>query len=228
MVKYRLRAGFSVDVGFPISGAQVLEAVSFTNLTLAKLPATLYRSLDFKTTSAIVGSVFCDALASRTDGIANPIEKGHPDIIPLAGASASEEQLRNYPQGLEVKCTVGNVERGANLRAGIKRIGKLTGITWQAHHREVAELMGLVWDFVQTDVDFEFPAVTAVCYTDDLSRDDWGEISGTTGRNTKVTGMRASGKRKMAAGWVMMIEDPEYLEVYMRVLGIDLTDSSKL
>ena len=95
MARYRLRTGFRIDVGFAVSVTQVLEAVDLTNSILTNLPAGVYRSLDYKTTSAIVGSVFCDALASRSTGIINPIEKGHPDIIPPAGASASEEQLRN-------------------------------------------------------------------------------------------------------------------------------------
>lgn len=223
VVRYRLRTSFNIDVGFLVSAKQVLEAAELTNSILMDLPAGLYRSLDYKTTSAIVGSVFCDALASRTQGIVNPIEKGHPDIIPKAGEKTTEEQLRNYPKGLEVKCTVGNIEQGANLRAGEGRVGRLTGITWQAHHREVKELMGLVWDFVQAEERFCFPGLTAAFYANDLNREDWGEISGITGRNTKVTGMRASGKRKMGNGWVMLMDDPQYLAVYPRVLGMNLT-----
>lgn len=222
MIKYRLRPDFNIHVGFSVTAKHVLEAAEFTNSTLTGLPPGLYRSLDYKTTSAIVGSLFCDALASRTDGIVNPIEKGHPDIIPPTAATATEQQLRNYPVGLEVKCTIGNVEQGANLRAGQDRVGRLTGITWQAHHREVKELMGLAWDFVQTQKTFRFPGLTAVFYADSLNPDDWGEISGTTGRNTKVTGMRASGKRKMGVGCVTLIDDAHYLAVYPRLLGVSL------
>ena len=35
-------------------------------------------------------------------------------------------------------------------------------------------------------------------YSDQLLPSDWGEISGITGRNTKVTAMVKSGKEKMA------------------------------
>ena len=118
MARYRVRDDFRIDVGFSVSATQVLEAVNLTNSNLIDLPTGLYRSLDYKTTSAIVGSIFCDSVARNTLGIVNPIEKGHPDVIPPAGASASEEQLRNYPEGLEVKCTIGNIKQGANLRAG--------------------------------------------------------------------------------------------------------------
>ena len=219
LLKYKSRSGFSINVGFAVSAVQISEAVDLTNASLTSLPAALYRSLDYKTTSAIVGSIFCNQIAGTTTGIINPIEKGHPDIIPPVGESASEAQLRNYPEGLEVKCTIGNIEQGANLRAGQRRVAKLTGISWQAHHREVKELMGLVWDFVQVKDKFLFPSLTAVFYADDLTSDDWGQISGTTGRNTKVTGMTISGKRKMANGWVTLIDDPDFWATYSRVLG---------
>jgi hypothetical protein len=222
LIKYRVQNGFRVDVGFVVTASSVTKAAELTNAILMDLPAGLYRSLDFKTISAVVGSVFCDALASRTKGIVNPIEKGHPDIIPPAGAKATEAQLRNYPQGLEVKCTVGNIQQGADLRAGEQRVDKLTGITWQAHHREVKELMGLVWDFVQAKEKVKFPGVTGVFYAANLRQEDWGEISGTTGRNTKVTGMRTSGKQKMGTGWVMLIDERAYVEKYSRVLGFAL------
>ena len=218
-IKYKLRSDFRIEVGFTVSIAQVSEAVDLTNLSLISLPEALYRSLDYKTTSAIVGSIFCAQIANITTGIINPIEKGHPDIIPSAGELASEEQLRNYPEGLEVKCTVGNIKQGVKLRAGESRIERLTAITWQAHHQEVKEVMGLVWDFVQIKDRFRFPALTAVFYADDLTHDDWGKISGTTGRNTKVTGMKSSGKRRMANGWVMLIADPKFWSTYSRVLG---------
>lgn len=221
MTNYRSRSGFVVDVGFVVTTQHVLEATELTNAVLVDLPATLYRSLDYKTISAVVGSIFCDALASKSDAIVNPIEKGHPDLIPPDGAKASEAQLRNYPRGLEVKCTVGNIETGANLRAGRQRIERLIGITWQAHHREVKELMGLVWDFIQSKHEFRYPAITGVFYTQKLVREDWGEISGTTGRNTKVTGMRTSGKQKMGAGWLLLFDDRRYIEKYHRLLGFD-------
>ena len=222
MIKYRIGSTFQANVGYAVSANQVAEAADRTNATLKRLPAPLYRSLDYKTTNAIIGSVFCDALSSQTEGIVNPIEKGHPDIIPPAGANATEEQLRNYPQGLEIKCTVGNIEQGANLRAGEERVSRITAITWQAHHREVKELMGLVWDFVQSEDTFLFPGITAICYANDLVQEDWGTISGTPGRNTKVTGMRTSGKQKMGFGWVLLMDDPRFLTTYTRVLGISL------
>jgi hypothetical protein len=203
-----------------VNASDVLHAATVTNGVLSALPASLYRSLDFKTSSAILGAVFCEHLADRTRAMVNPIEKGHPDIVPRAAAGATEAQLRNYPSGLEVKSTIGNIVQGANLRAGVKRVAQITGITWQAHHRDVRELMGLAWDFVQERESFHYPGITGVFYSSGLVAEDWGTISGTTGRNTKVSGMRSSGKNKMGQGWVLVWDDDTYVEVFERVLGV--------
>ncbi len=219
-MSYRVRKDFSVRVGFNLNASDVVHAATLTNGVLSTLPASLYRSLDFKTSSAILGAVFCEHLADRTRAMVNPIEKGHPDIVPRAAAGATEAQLRNYPSGLEVKSTIGNIVQGANLRAGVKRVAQITSITWQAHHRDVRELMGLAWDFVQERDSFYYPGITGVFYSSDLVMDDWGTISGTTGRNTKVSGMRASGKNKMGQGWVLIWDDDAYVEVFERVLGV--------
>ena len=222
-MRYRVNSLFRIDVGFVVTGNNVFDALEKTNRLLSELPTNLYKTIDYKTTSAMIGSLFCESLASFTRSIVNPIEKGHPDIIPLAGAQASEEELRNYPFGLEVKCTVGNVSKGADLRAGEVRVKSLANITWQAHHREVKALLGLVWDFVDNGSKFHYPAISGVFYSDSLEEDDWGAISGTTGRNTKVTGMKASGKVKMGNGWVALLDDEEYLNKYKRFLDFSLT-----
>ncbi len=221
-MKYRVRKDFAIRVGFDVRQRHVLAAVELTNEILSDLPASLYRSLDFKTVSSVIGSIFCDTLAKETKAIVNPIEKGHPDLVPSSAAGATEAVLRKYPEGLEIKCTVGNIEQGANLRAGQQRVGRLTGITWQAHHREVAALMGLAWDFANAKDSFHFPAITGVFYADNLKEDDWGAVSGTTGRNTKVSGMRVSGKDKMATGWVLLLDDDAYLASFARTLGTPL------
>jgi len=209
---------FEINCGFDVNIPHILTAIEQTNNILQSLPSTIYKTIDYKTTSSIVGSVFCESLAIIVGAIVNPIEKGHPDIIPIEGKNSSEELLRNYPVGLEIKCTVGNITKGADLRAGQTRIKSLTGITWQAHHREVKELLGLVWDFARSEHEFNYPKVTAVFYANNLIIDDWGEISGTQGKNTKVSGMRASGKLKMGQGWIAVIDDEEYLATYQKLL----------
>lgn len=218
MLNYRCKPKFKIDCGFIVTGEAVCSAVVQTNAILGDLPANLYKSIDYKTTSAMIGSVFCERLANEVGAIVNPIEKGHPDLVPPAAIRCTEEELRNYPQGLEIKCTIGNIETGANLRAGQTRIEALVGVTWQAHHREVAELLGLVWDFAEDGRAFNYPAICGAFFSDSLCEDDWGQISGTTGRNTKVSGMAASGKEKMGKGWVVVVEKDKYLTAYSRYL----------
>jgi hypothetical protein len=218
-MNYRIREGFSTNVGFRVAAGNVWNACIAANDGLSHLPRSLYQAIDLKTISAIVGALFCEALAGEVGAIVNPIEKGHPDIVPPEARNASEQTLRNYPYGLEVKCTVGNVATGSNLKAGQKRVSHLSSVTWQAHHREVVDLMGVVWDFAVGQSDFLFPGITGVFYCPNLCADDWGAISGTTGRNTKVSGMRVSGKTKMANGWVVLLDDPDYYRATERTLG---------
>jgi hypothetical protein len=61
-----------------------------------------------------------------------------------------------------------------------------------------------------------------------LTVEDWGEISGTTGRNTKVSGMKSSGKEKMGTGWVLMLNDSKYISKYTRLLKSDLGGQTRL
>jgi hypothetical protein len=217
-VEYRVNDAFELHCGFEVRPEMVADSAALTNGILADLPASLYRSIDFKTTSSVVGAIFCETLADKVGAIVNPIEKGHPDIVPIEASGATEARLRNYPEGLEIKSTIGNIELGANLRAGERRISKLTGLTWQAHHQEVTHLMGLTWDFTNAAQSFDYPAITGVFYGRDLTADDWGSIAGISGRNTKVSGMRSSGKEKMGAGWIVLYENPEYLAAFRRYL----------
>ncbi|WP_017306736.1 hypothetical protein, partial [Spirulina subsalsa] len=113
---YILKPNFNIDCGFNLNGNHIKSALDQTNRFLETIPSTVYKNIDYKTTSSIVGSMFCHAIADVVGAIVNPIEKGHPDIIPIAGKDASEGELRNYPVGLEVKCTVGNIPKGSNLR----------------------------------------------------------------------------------------------------------------
>ena len=211
---------FSINLGFDINEGDILQATNRLNDFLAILPPSLYRNIDFKTTGALIGAVYCTKLSEEIKGATvNPIEKGYPDIIPVVGLCASEEELRNYPKGLEIKGTIGNLKTGIKLSAGEPRIDFLSGITWQAHHREGKLLLGFVWDFISLIDGFYYPAITAVYFTNNLSTEDWGEISGITVRNTKVSGMRKSGKIKMASGNILIINEPHYIKRYKELLG---------
>ncbi len=220
---YIINKKIEIECGFTVSSEDIQFAALMTSNQLEELPFALFQSINLKALSGMLGALFALFLAERVGGIVNPIEKGHPDIIPESGKNASEELLRNYPEGLEIKCTVGNVSKGSDLETGQKRLPQLTGITWQAHHREVESLMGLVTDFAGNIRDGKFyPAITGVFYAGQLNMSDWGEISGTTGRNTKVTGMAASGKRKMGEGWVLLLNDNSYIDRYKKLLSFNL------
>ncbi len=219
---YSINPKLNISCGFEVNTQHIESALNQTNEFLEIIPSSVYKTIDYKTTSSIVGSMFCHSIANVTGAIVDPIEKGHPDVIPKKGEKSSEELLRNYPVGLEIKCTVGNITQGTNLGAGQPRIDSLTGITWQAHHREVEKLLGLVWDFVKSDRDFNHPKVTAIFYTSNLITDDWGKISGTEGRNTKVTSIISTGKQKMGQGWVALIDEPQYKKMYQKIMKFSI------
>lgn len=227
LLSYKIRADFSTFCGFTVTSNDIAYAAVMTSNQLQALPFTLFQSIDLKALSGIVGAFFGGHLSKRVGAILNPIEKGHPDIIPRSGQNASEMQLRNYPDGLEIKSTVGNVKKGSNLQTGEKRLSVLTGLTWQAHHQEVKRLLGLVIDFGgQIYGGRHFPIITAAFYADNLETENWGQISGTTGRNTKVTGLRASGKRKMGAGWTVILDKQEYQQKYENLLSFQVEDGN--
>lgn len=225
--EYIINSDINVDFkkycGFEVSIQDILQAIEETNSTLTTLPYTVFQSIDFKSTSGMIGALFCNGVANNTDGIVNPIEKGYPDIIPnISPELFNETVLKNYPFGMEVKCTAGNLKTGSNLKTGDTRIEKLSSLTWQAHHREGNRLLGLVWDFVELeDSSNSYPIITGAFYSNDLTVDDWGKISGTTGRNTKVTGLNKSGKLKMGNGWIAILNDERYIKKYSQIFKIN-------
>src|SRR3989344_5680860 len=216
LIKYRLRDDINIECGFVCKGNHILAAVLKTDDVISELPLSLFKSINFKTTSALIGSIFAEHLAFITGSIVNPIEKGHPDIIPISGSDSNEQELRNYPKGIEIKVTVGNIIQGKKLKAGDERIDFLTGITWQAHHREVSSLMGVIWDFIEYK-NKKVPLITGIFFSVKLNAHDWGKISGLSGRNTKVTVMTASGKKKMGNGWILILDNKKYLSKYTRL-----------
>lgn len=219
-MNYIINTNVVFDCGFEINSENIVAAINHTNNSLLGMPWVLFKNIDFKTMSSIIGAFFCSSIAQLTPGIVNPIEKGHPDIVPPEALTATEEQLRNYPKGLEIKCTIGFVKKNSNLSAGHSRIDSLNGITWQAHHQEVGELLGIVFDFLPTADGHPYPIITGAFYSDNLSIDDWGQISGTTGRNTKVCGMLTSGKEKMGTNWIAILNDPRYINTYKKIFKI--------
>ena len=71
---------FSIDVGFRVNTAHILESVHTTNATLATLPDNLFKAIDYKTTSAMIGAIFCQtplSLRYRLDLRAGTMVRGN-------------------------------------------------------------------------------------------------------------------------------------------------------
>ncbi|MCM1023986.1 MAG: hypothetical protein NC395_08025 [Prevotella sp.] len=116
---------------------------------------------------------------------------------------------------------MGSVPTGCNIAKAAPRIAFLNDLTWQAHHQEVEELLGITYDYFGVTGGYK-PAVTAAFYSNKLTPSDWGNISGTSGRNTKVCRMTASGKQKMSEGWLAVINISDYIEKYTHILNFEI------
>ena len=212
---FRLRSDVEFDCGMDVNSEIIIQSVIIANQRLGNLPFELWRAVDLKSTGAIVGAYLSIAIAESVGGMVNPIEKGHPDVIPLVNLeTTTEEELRNYPSGIEVKGTCGNVTQGLRLEKGVPRAPHLTGVPWQAHHREVEKLLSTIWDFSSLYSDCQSPTIQAVFYSEDLVEDDWGAVSGTSGRNTKVSGMLKSGKEKLGRGTIGILRNNDLITTY--------------
>lgn len=86
--------------------------------------------------------------------------------------------------------------------------------------------MCIVWDFCNNINGFNYPALTAAFYSDKLNHNDWGAISGTSGRNTKVCGMLQSGKNKLGEGMILLLNSKEYISKYSRIMKLNISQPS--
>jgi len=210
----------STDAGFHIDDKIIVNAIEYANAVIETIPTVVFQAIDFKAKSGMIGALFCKGIENNSSGIVNPIEKGYPDLLPSIAKNATRDELMNYQIGLEVKCTAGNLKSKLILGNGEKRVQDLSGITWQAHHQEVNKVIALVWDFYENKKFEMKPIITGVFYSNELTEQDWGKISGTNGRNTKVSGIKVSGKTKLGKGWIAILDKPEYLTKYKHILKI--------
>jgi hypothetical protein len=81
-MEYIINEDFKIYCGFEVCGTHVLDAITQANTILSDLPSTLYKVIDYKTTSAMIGAIFCATLAGFVDGVVNPIEKGIQILYP--------------------------------------------------------------------------------------------------------------------------------------------------
>jgi hypothetical protein len=84
----------------------------------------------------------------------------------------------------------------------------VTGYNWKAHHRETNNLIGLIWDFIDSK-----PTIVAIMYSEQLAEEDWGKTVTPKeggGRTTSVSIMNKKGVAKMHTGLIAVIDDPKY------------------
>lgn len=207
----------SETTGFFINTEIIIKAIEYTNRLIAELPKAVYSNIDYKATSGLIGACFCTGISlnSNNNAIVNPNEKGYPDIIPTIAITDKQANLMNYPKGIEVKCTSGSVSTDSKIKKFSPRLEHINQITWQAHHRDGKHLLGVIWDFIEED---SLPVISGVFYSNQLKQEDWGKISGISGRNTKVCSLLSSGKKKMGDGWIAIIENPNYKSTYLKKL----------
>ncbi|MEB3278383.1 MAG: restriction endonuclease [Lyngbya sp.] len=70
---YIINPRFNIFCGFEVNSEHIESALHQTNEFLEVIPSTVYKNIDYKTTSSIVGSMFCHSIASETAAIVNPI-----------------------------------------------------------------------------------------------------------------------------------------------------------
>ena len=172
--------------------------------------------------------------------MSNPNQDGYPDLLALTpigstyiaerrakGEMSEKKYWSPYPYGgIEIKATCGNVPP-ANVRAkpgmGDSRIPSLVSVDWKAHHRETNNLLGIFWDFVDG-----LPTVLAAFFRNDLTINDWGNITKPKeggGRTTSVSVMQRKGVKRMGGGWLVLPKDPIFRDTLCRQGIFAISDS---
>lgn len=133
-----------------------------------------------------------------------------------------------YPHGgVEIKCTIGDsrsVKKDDKAKllnqkysvsafdVNVPRIDFFGGITYWAHHQDCSNLLGIYYDYYDKK-NFN-PQIISLFYTE-LEKSDWYEISigKADSKKTSNTSLRPSGKEKLKAGLIAIIDDERYSQV---------------
>jgi hypothetical protein len=214
------------DCGFEIDSAKLVLAIKECNEGLASFPPHIWSSIALKFSGAVIGEFFAASIANACGAFRNIVEQGYPDVLPKDAENATEVELRHYPTGLELKGTCGNIPTGKLVKAGLSRVNSLSSINWKAHHREVENLLAFVWDFYPLNDDVNTPCITAAFYCANLCEEDWGAISGLSGRSTKLSNMAKGGRDKMASGLVCILDDDHIKNKYLKIFKNIKIDSA--
>ena len=180
--------------------------------------------------SAFVGEVFNLACSRVAKGYVenNPHQDGYPDLLvmdtegkklwdSLKSRSREKDPFSPFQTGgIEVKATCGDLQaakwfthRGLEKPIiGEQRKEYVTGYNWKSHHRETNNLLGIIWDFVDSK-----PTIVALTYSNDLTEEEWGKTVTPKeggGRTTSVSIMNKIGISKMYSGIILSINDSDY------------------
>ena len=186
--------------------------------------------LGLRNLSAFVGEVLNQAIATTSGNyiIKNPHQDGYPDLLIMDQIGHKlynkyKNQLHEkgpfspfVAGGIEVKATCGDLRSGTWFTKhkiikpiiGQERLRYVTGYNWKAHHQNTNNLLGIVWDFVDTK-----PSIIALFYSNELDITDWGKtvLPKPGSRTTSVSIMNKSGIDKMRSGLRLVIDDDNYL-----------------
>ncbi len=207
-----------------------------------KFEVDVFSILGMRNLSAFIGELLAAAIVKASAGRfrKNPHQDGYPDLLlmdaggtaawaALAGRLRDKGPFSPFPTGgIEVKATCGSVPTPAVLaRRGLDkpgigdaRAGMLCGYDWKAHHRDTNNLLAIFWDFIAG-----VPRIVAVFYRNDLTVDDWGAIVQPReggGRTTSVSIMTRPGIKKLFDGWILMLDDQQYIDFFERRNGATL------
>jgi hypothetical protein len=199
----------------------------------------VFSLLGMRNLSAFIGELFGAVVINRSSGTfrKNPHQDGYPDLLPMDSVGAalwkSLEPRRGEKEpfspfaagGIEIKATCGAVPTPAQLKKkgltkpeiGTERIDLMRSYDWKAHHQWTNNLLGLLWDFVDTK-----PRIVACFYSHRLAVADWGGIIKPKeggGRTTSVSIMTRDGVSKMYKDWLFVADDLRYVHFIDRYNG---------
>jgi hypothetical protein len=174
--KYLLRDGWRINPGFVVTAVDILEAVKDVNRAFEGYPEDSFLDMDTRDWSSRIGSIFNRMLSSRAGAFKNPNIGGHPDILPIEAQALPVDSLKNYSQGIEVKVTIGSLTKNGPCGPGYPRLEHTNGVTWTAHHKEVAALMALGADFIGKRIKEWYSSVITSVFYSESDRDDWGVV----------------------------------------------------
>lgn len=182
--------------------------------------------LGMRNLSSLVSAVVVSEFATVCPDLMyiNPHQDGYPDLIPridaacdyydnMTAAGRLNDKLAWTDPGfggVEVKATCGDTPKASEVAKPDlyeERSSLVEKFIWKSHHQSTNRLFAVTWDFVDG-----IPTVTAGMFRNDLELSDWGKIAKPRsggGRTTSVSNMKASGRAKMAEGWLVRTKDEQ-------------------